>query len=248
MVRQSNKENKAISPNVIPSANADGSKKQSNEERDAAREALHSGIRKFSKAAVTSPEAAMMLLSKAPKTNIKSLEPNIPTAEETYVKLATKEGRATSKEASAVQFDPFSGSDTTDDEGTIEQPVEKVVPGQHPASRIQYIDRIVEKTVPAVSPADTYLSNKRRISIKTSDGTFMLSVVDVKYSAESIVILIPAKDDSVTFIPNRGAELTVTWREEGRDRVEYVYFPGTVAELPELGVIVLALIVIDKRK
>lgn len=252
-----------LQKNTVASANADGSKKKSSDEREAEREALHQGLRKYSKAAVCDADAAMNLLKKAPNTGGKNitnpaeLKATIPTEAEAFQKMMQR----TAFKAADAQFDPFAGDVVNGSDGTMTLPLrdpfpaypEQLVdphlhnPYQQPV--IHYVDRVVEKRVevPSDSEVDKYLATKKRIAIKTNDGTFMLSVVDIKYSPDSIVVLLPLKDDSVTFIPNKGTEMTITWRDQGKDHAEKVYFPGTVAEFPELGVIILSMIVIGKK-
>lgn len=240
-----------LQKNTVSSANADGSKKKSSDEREAEREALHQGLRKYAKAAVCDADAAMSLLKKAPNTGGKNitnpaeLKATIPTEAEAFQKMMQ---RAPSKAAN-VQFDPFAGDSMVADDAIATPSHVDFNPVPVGQPRIHYIDRVVEKRVevPSDSEVDKYLATKKRIAIKTNDGTFMLSVVDIKYSLDSVVVLLPLKDDSVTFIPNKGTEMTITWRDQGKDHAEQVYFPGTVAEFPELGVIILSMIVIGTK-
>jgi hypothetical protein len=107
---------------------------------------------------------------------------------------------------------------------------------------------IKEVEVEIPSEVDAYLDGSKRITIKTNDGMFMLPAVDVRTTDDCVTLLLPIKEDNTTFIPNRGTEMTVIWREGGADRSERVFFPGTCVEVQELRVIIVALIVIGDDK
>lgn len=130
-------------------------------------------------------------------------------------------------------------------------PAQQVMPQQvAPQPKVVEVEKEVIKEIEVEVPSeiDTYVNGSKRITIKTNDGMFMLPAVDVRATDDCVTLLLPIKEDNTTFIPNRGTEMTVIWREGGADRSEQVYFPGTCVEVQELRVIIVALIVIGDKQ
>ena len=265
-------ENEAIdgflAKNTIPSAQANGKQKKGPaKNRNEERSALHDGIRGFSKAKVTSASEASAVLSQANMPSDKSMDPNIPghIANKSGKKMAgsrkTRKERARSNIGLSKDgaYDPFSGQppedgvpDDIDWRGESDEAVEENLFGGHTPQTRTVIKEVIKKVevvkeVRVPSKADNFLAQSRRITIKTNDGMFMLPAVDLKTSADCITLLLPLSEDSTTYIPNRGSELTIIWREDNKDRKEKVFFPGTCVEVQELGVIIVSLIIIDDK-
>ena len=127
-----------------------------------------------------------------------------------------------------------------------QQTVAPLLPQQVVKEVVREVEVEVEVVKP--SPVDLYLQKSRKISMATNDGTFLLPVVDIKRSENSLAILMPSNENSTTYIPKLGAEMWVTWREDNRDVKERAYFPGTYVEIAELGVVVLSMVIITDVK
>jgi hypothetical protein len=129
----------------------------------------------------------------------------------------------------------------------VQQPPQQQQPQHVAQPQVVEVEKEVIKEIEVEVPSetDTYLSGSKRITIKTNDGMFMLPAIDVRATDDCVTLLLPIKEDNTTFIPNRGTEMTVIWREGGADRNERVFFPGTCVEVQELRVIIVALIVIS---
>lgn len=84
--------------------------------------------------------------------------------------------------------------------------------------------------VAAPSKAESYLAQRKRITLELSDGTYRMSVVDVLVDRYGITILLPLSDEGGTFIPKPGSELKVVVG----DKTYSCYFPGAVFEIEAL--------------
>jgi hypothetical protein len=101
--------------------------------------------------------------------------------------------------------------------------------------------------VERVSPADEFLGQKARMTIEVQDGTFMLPVTAAKKSRYGLILFLPMKDDSTTFLPKPGTQMHVTV-DAGEGRKTYnVYYPGTHAEVPELESIIMSLVLAEEN-
>lgn len=96
----------------------------------------------------------------------------------------------------------------------------------------------VPAAVPAVSP---YLKKRQRVSFTfEGSGTFTVAAIDVKVSPDrgSAVVVFPYDGEQTQFIPAVGSVFTFTWGKTSARAV----FHGITAEIPELGVTTLGLI------
>ena len=250
-----------LQASAVPSANADGSKKTSPSERNAEREALHSDLRKASPAKVMSSSEAAALLSKAPIDGGKITDPaNMEPTMEAGHSVRVNAPSIAKQAVADGNFDPFGGGDPQPQLG-VKVASEEVAPGPPSACDMDvpmYRGPDVPMVVPlphvappvahVPSDADKFLDQSKRVTIATGDGTFLVSVIAVKRSADALLLIFPADSNNTTFIPNRGTEMDITYREEGRDTKERVYFPGTYAEVPELKAIMLTVLIITDKE
>lgn len=88
------------------------------------------------------------------------------------------------------------------------------------------------------APLVTYLNKRSRVSFTLENGMYSVPAIDVVASQFGVIILLPAGSQDAIFTPNPGAKLDISWQ----DKSWSCYFPGTVFELPELGVMVLTMI------
>ena len=155
-------------------------------------------------------------------------------------------------ESSAVgdaEFDPFDvdsvNAVVASNLGSLDELEARVM--AQPAKTRSYAARVVdpEPAAQEVPQAEAYLTQKcSRILLEVADGTFGLPVIGVKESSLSILVLLPLREDASMFIPKPGTRMTVTYRNV----THKVYFPGTYAEVEELGIGVMSLIKADEEK
>jgi hypothetical protein len=98
---------------------------------------------------------------------------------------------------------------------------------------------------PQPSKADTFLAQKSKITIELSDGTFMLPIIAAKKSTYGLILFLPSAEDSMVFLPKPGSQMKIKCVLDGRPEDHTVYYPGTYADVPELGAIVMCLVLAD---
>jgi len=92
--------------------------------------------------------------------------------------------------------------------------------------------------VDAASKFDIYFERRTRISFELNEGTYSIPAVAVEASPYGVIILLPLDDGDATFVPNPGAEVRVMHGAQVWD----CFFPGTSFELPDLGVLAIAMV------
>ena len=113
--------------------------------------------------------------------------------------------------------------------------------GQQPEPRAQFREipaRIPVANLAAVSKADQYLKQRRRVTLELSDSTMSMSCIDVVTTRYSVTLLLPASPDGGIVIPKPGSALTIV---DGDHSIP-VYFPGAQFEIEALQVIGLSFI------
>jgi len=128
-------------------------------------------------------------------------------------------------------------------EATI--PVEKTAQLQNQPTTPQAPTPARAPVVPVRSPADNFLQQSQRMTIEVNDGTFLLPIISAKQSQYGIILFLPMAAESTLFLPKPGTEMVITCRIDGQQQSRRVYYPGTYAEVPELSVIVMSLIVAE---
>lgn len=113
-------------------------------------------------------------------------------------------------------------------ERIVERPVEKVV------------EKVVEVEKP--SAAKAFLERRTRVQIATSETMFSIPAITVVPSLYGLVVVLPLRDDSVTFIPKTGSKVRVSCKDLGTYDTTYT---GVSFEIEELGIMGLCFLVPD---
>ena len=119
---------------------------------------------------------------------------------------------------------------------TVSQvPAENVL-AERAADRAKRVGEVAPITVS--NPGTRWMAQRGRVSLTLTDGTFSMPCVDVKECTYGITIFLPLSDDSGSFIPKPGAEISVRYK----DRTWECYFPGTYFEVEELKLLGIVLV------
>lgn len=113
-------------------------------------------------------------------------------------------------------------------ERIVERPVEKIV------------EKVVEVEKP--SAAKAFLEKRTRVQIATSETMFSIPAITVVPSLYGLVVVLPLRDDSVTFIPKTGSKVRVSCKDLGTYDTTYT---GVSFEIEELGIMGLCFLVPD---
>ncbi len=93
------------------------------------------------------------------------------------------------------------------------------------------------------APVPNVLDARTRVSLELTDGTMTMPAIDVLPGAYGVTILLPMRDDGVTFIPKPGSSVIIT---HGDDRWP-CYFPGTHFEWIEMKCLGLVFVRADEE-
>ena len=85
---------------------------------------------------------------------------------------------------------------------------------------------------------DSYLSRKRRITLRLSNGIVMMTVLDIAVSATNVLIIIPTDTDGCVFFPTAGETMTV----ESGNQAYQCAAPGFVNPIDGLGITLITLV------
>ena len=77
---------------------------------------------------------------------------------------------------------------------------------------------------------EQFLMQRERVTLGLTDGSMQITAVAVLASEYGVTILLPLKDDSVTFIPKPGSEIRISKEDKSWD----CYFLGITFDLPAL--------------
>ena len=110
------------------------------------------------------------------------------------------------------------------------------VRAERAADRAKRVGEVAPITVS--NPGTRWMAQRGRVSLTLTDGTFSMPCVDVKECTYGITIFLPLSDDSGSFIPKPGAEISVRYK----DRTWECYFPGTYFEVEELKLLGIVLV------
>jgi len=88
------------------------------------------------------------------------------------------------------------------------------------------------------SPYDKYFNQRNRVTFELDGGSYSLPAIDVIESVYGIMVILPANDSDVTFVPSPGAELVIIYN----DKRIACFSPGTVFNINELKIIVISLV------
>mgnify|MGYP003587850761 CR=1 FL=1 len=96
--------------------------------------------------------------------------------------------------------------------------------------------------VPAVTytndPYDNYFNQRRRVTFELDGGAYSLPAIDIIEASYGVMVILPAGNNDVTFIPSPGAELAILYDDK---RIS-CFSPGTVFNIEELKVMVISLV------
>ena len=96
----------------------------------------------------------------------------------------------------------------------------------------------VPSTTYACGPYDNYFNQRNRVTFELAGGSYSLPAIDMVESSFGVMVILPAGDSDVTFIPSPGAELTIIYD----DKRIACFSPGTVFNVNELKVIIISLV------
>ena len=102
----------------------------------------------------------------------------------------------------------------------------------------------VPSTTYACGPYDNYFNQRNRVTFELSGGSYSLPAIDMIESSFGVMVILPAGDKDITFIPSPGAELTIIYD----DKRIACFSPGTVFNVNELAVIVISLVKRDTNE
>jgi hypothetical protein len=98
---------------------------------------------------------------------------------------------------------------------------------------------VTPKQVHEKSATTSYLMNRARVQLQIENaGIYSIPAIDVIVAGFGIFVLLPAGDNDATFVPNPGAGVQVTFKGKSYN----CYFPGVAGDIPDLRLMVLAMI------
>lgn len=96
---------------------------------------------------------------------------------------------------------------------------------------------------PPPHPFQAFIDNRMRLSMELKDGTFMMTVAEVRNEKTTVFVFFKDDGGSSSFIPKTGTRLTLTWRDaSGKEFSRPVFCAGALTTVPALALSIMCFV------